>query len=88
MHDDGQAREVIWEAIGAAGGPYSVARAADIHPTMLYAWRKGEKDLSLRSAGRLRAAVPGVDDATWLAALAPLPGAAAEDDAPVAEATA
>jgi len=55
---------------------------------MLYAWRKGEKDLSLRSAGRLRAAVPGVDDATWLAALAPLPGAAAEDDAPVAEATA
>lgn len=65
-----QARELIWEAIVEAGGPYAVARAADLHPTLLYAWRKGSKGLGEDSIAALRAQVPSVDDAVWGAALA------------------
>lgn len=68
-----QARERIWDAIKAAGGPYRVARAAGLHVTHLYSWRKRRRAISEDGLERLRAEVPTVDDATWGAALAPAP---------------
>lgn len=73
-----QAREQIWQAIVEAGGPYRVARAARIHVTHLYSWRKRTRSLGEDLVERLRAELPGVEDAVWGAALAPAPAPSAE----------
>lgn len=71
-----QARDQIWEAIKAAGGPYRVARATGIHVTHLYLWRKRQRSIGEDKIERLRAELPSVEDAIWGAALAPAPSSA------------
>ena len=67
-----QAREVIWAEVNKQGGAIAVAKRAGIHFTHLYLWRKRQRCFSESVAGRLRAVLPRVKDATWGAALAPV----------------
>ena len=65
-----QAREQIWAAIRARGGPHAVGKAVKIHWTELYGWRRQGETISQERIARLRAFLTEIDDATWGIALA------------------
>lgn len=78
-----RAREDVWKAIEAAGGPYLIARQADIQVTQLYGWRKRARGIGEDRLARLRALLPSIGAATWGDACVP----PAEDVPPAPDAS-
>lgn len=77
MDTAANAREQIKKAIVDRGGMTLVANETGIHFTQIYAFLRGG-GLRTENAGRLRLALPKVDDAVWADAFAPPPVTAVE----------
>lgn len=73
-----KARDEVWRAIEAAGGPYMIARQADIQVTQLYGWRKRARGIGEDRLARLRALLPSISASTWGDACVPPVDDAAE----------
>lgn len=75
-----QARQLIGDTIKARpGGVYGFAGVSGVHFTRIYSFLRGGR-LEEDNAGKLRVALPEINDAVWADAFAPPPA----DPEPVA----